>query len=79
MQDRLPSFASDWDGYAGATPMSTAMSTATMPQALSYYGYNTAAFGKRFATRLNNERVFGFRIIDKFLQLRSLVGQVAKL
>ncbi len=34
--------ASDWDGYSGKIPNSTA----TFPQVLSYYGYNTAAFGK---------------------------------
>ena len=39
---QIAEFASDWDGYAGVIPKSTA----TMPQVLSYYGYNTAAFGK---------------------------------
>ena len=39
---QIAEFASDWDGYAGVIPKTTA----TMPQVLSYYGYNTAAFGK---------------------------------
>ena len=39
---QIAELASDWDGYAGVIPKSTA----TMPQVLSYYGYNTAAFGK---------------------------------
>ena len=39
---QIAEFASDWDGYAGVIPKSTA----TMPQVLSYYGYKTAAFGK---------------------------------
>ena len=39
---QIAEFASDWDGYAGVIPKSTA----TMPQVLSHYGYNTAAFGK---------------------------------
>ena len=39
---QIAEFASDWDGYVGKIPKSTA----TFPQVLSYYGYNTAAFGK---------------------------------
>jgi len=39
---QIAEFASDWDGYSGSIPKSTA----TMPQVLSYYGYKTAAFGK---------------------------------
>ena len=39
---QIAEFASDWDGYVGSIPKSTA----TFPQVLSYYGYNTAAFGK---------------------------------
>lgn len=39
---QIAELASDWDGYVGVIPKSTAM----MPQVLSYYGYNTAAFGK---------------------------------
>ena len=39
---QIAEFASDWDGYVGAIPKSTA----TFPQVLSDYGYNTAAFGK---------------------------------
>ena len=39
---QIAEFASDWDGYTGVIPKSTA----TMPQVLSHYGYKTAAFGK---------------------------------
>jgi len=39
---QIAEFASDWDGYVGTIPRSTA----TFPQVLSEYGYNTAAFGK---------------------------------
>jgi len=39
---QIAEFASDWDGYVGVIPKSTA----TFPQVLSFYGYNTAAFGK---------------------------------
>ena len=39
---QIAEFASDWDGYVGVIPKSTS----TFPQVLSYYGYNTAAFGK---------------------------------
>jgi len=39
---QIAEFASDWDGYVGKIPKTTA----TFPQVLSYYGYNTAAFGK---------------------------------
>jgi arylsulfatase A-like enzyme len=39
---QIAEFASDWDGYVGVIPRSTA----TFPQVLSDYGYNTAAFGK---------------------------------
>jgi arylsulfatase A-like enzyme len=39
---QIAEFASDWDGYAGVIPKTTA----TIPQVLSHYGYNTAAFGK---------------------------------
>jgi len=39
---QIAEFASDWDGYVGVIPKTTA----TMPQVLSDYGYNTAAFGK---------------------------------
>ena len=39
---QIAEFAADWDGYVGEIPRSTA----TMPQVLSYYGYDTAAFGK---------------------------------
>jgi arylsulfatase len=39
---QIAEMASDWDGYVGKIPKSTA----TFAQVLSYYGYNTAAFGK---------------------------------
>ena len=39
---QIAEFASDWDGYVGKIPKSTA----TFAQVLSYYGYNTSAFGK---------------------------------
>ena len=39
---QIAEFASGWDGYTGKIPKSTA----TFAQVLSYYGYNTAAFGK---------------------------------
>ena len=39
---QIAELASDWDGYVGKIPKSTA----TFVQVLSYYGYNTAAFGK---------------------------------
>jgi arylsulfatase len=39
---QIAEYASDWDGYVGKIPKSTA----TFAQVLSYYGYNTAAFGK---------------------------------
>jgi arylsulfatase len=39
---QIAELASDWDGYVGKIPKSTA----TVAQVLSYYGYSTAAFGK---------------------------------
>jgi len=39
---QIAELASDWDGYTGKIPRSTA----TFAQVLSDYGYNTAAFGK---------------------------------
>jgi arylsulfatase len=39
---QIAELASDWDGYVGKIPKSTA----TIAQVLSYYGYNTAAIGK---------------------------------
>jgi len=39
---QIAELASDWDGYVGKIPRSTA----TFAQVLSDYGYNTAAFGK---------------------------------
>lgn len=47
---QIAELASDWDGYAGVIPKSTA----TMPQVLSHYGYNTAAFGKWHNTPTTN-------------------------
>jgi len=38
----IAELAADWDGYVGVIPRSAA----TMAQVLSYYGYDTAAFGK---------------------------------
>jgi len=38
----IAEFASDWDGYTGLIPKSTA----TFAQVLSDYGYNTSAYGK---------------------------------
>ena len=39
---QIAEFASDWDGYVGKIPKSTA----TFVQVLSDYGYNTSAYGK---------------------------------
>lgn len=39
---QIAELASDWDGYVGKIPKSAT----TVAQVLSYYGYNTAAFGK---------------------------------
>ena len=39
---QIAELASDWDGYVGLIPKSTS----TFAQVISYYGYNTAAFGK---------------------------------
>jgi arylsulfatase len=47
---QIAEFASDWDGYVGEIPKSTA----TFPQVLSDYGYNTAAFGKWHNTPITN-------------------------
>lgn len=69
---QIAELASDWDGYVGKIPKSTA----TFPQVLSYYGYNTGAFGKwhntpvtdltqlgpfdRFPTGLGFDYFYGF-------------------
>jgi arylsulfatase A-like enzyme len=69
---QIAEFAADWDGYVGEIPKSTA----TFPQILSDYGYNTAAFGKwhntpvtdltklgpfdRFPTGLGFDYFYGF-------------------
>lgn len=47
---QIAELASDWDGYVGVIPKSTA----TVPQVLSEYGYNTAAFGKWHNTPVTN-------------------------
>jgi arylsulfatase len=47
---QIAELASDWDGYVGKIPKSTA----TVAQVLSYYGYNTAAFGKWHNTPITN-------------------------
>lgn len=47
---QIAEFASDWDGYLGKIPRSTA----TFAQVLSYYGYNTSAFGKWHNTPIND-------------------------
>lgn len=39
---QIAEFASDWDGYVGKIPKTTA----TVARVLNEYGYNTAAFGK---------------------------------
>jgi arylsulfatase len=39
---QIAELAADWDGYVGKIPKSTS----TFAQVLSYYGYNTGAFGK---------------------------------
>ena len=38
----ITEFTSDWDGYTGVVPKSTA----TFTQVFSDYGYNTSAYGK---------------------------------
>ncbi len=38
----IAEFASDWDGYIGTIPKSSA----TLAEVLRHYGYNTSAFGK---------------------------------
>jgi arylsulfatase A-like enzyme len=69
---QIAELASDWDGYVGKIPKSAA----TVAQVLSYYGYNTAAFGKwhntpvtdltklgpfdRFPTGLGFDYFYGF-------------------
>jgi len=52
---QIAELASDWDGYVGKIPKSTA----TFAQVLSYYGYNTAAFGKWHNTPVTDITVLG--------------------
>jgi len=52
---QIAELASDWDGYVGKIPKSTA----TFPQVLSYYGYNTAAFGKWHNTPVTSLTTLG--------------------
>lgn len=47
---QIAEFAADFDGYIGEIPKETA----TIPQILSEYGYNTAAFGKWHNTPIVN-------------------------
>lgn len=47
--------ASDWDGYTGVIPRTSA----TLPKVLGYYGYKTAAFGKWHNTPANETTAMG--------------------
>ncbi len=47
--------ATDWDGYLGIIPKTTA----TLPEVLREYGYNTAAFGKWHNTPANETTAMG--------------------
>jgi arylsulfatase len=51
----IAEFASDWDGYIGQIPKSSA----TVVKVLSYYGYNTAAFGKWHNTPVDQATKLG--------------------
>jgi len=53
---QIAELAPNWDGYVGKIPKSMA----TFAQLLSYYGYNTAAFGKlsSILPKSNVERLF---------------------
>ena len=48
-------FASDWDGYIGTIPDTSA----TLAKVLGYYGYNTSAFGKWHNTPANQTTAMG--------------------
>lgn len=52
---QIAELASDWDGYVGKIPKSAA----TLAQVLSYYGYNTAAFGKWHNTPVTDLTTLG--------------------
>jgi len=52
---QIAELASDWDGYVGKIPKSTA----TFAKVLSYYGYNTAAFGKWHNTPVTDVSMAG--------------------
>ena len=52
---QIAELASDWDGYVGKIPKSAA----TFAQVLSYYGYNTAAFGKWHNTPVTDLTILG--------------------
>jgi arylsulfatase len=60
---QIAELASDWDGYVGKIPKSTA----TFAQVLSYYGYNTAAFGKWHNTPITDITRLGFDYFYGFL------------
>ena len=52
---QIAELASDWDGYIGKIPKTTA----TFAQVLSDYGYNTAAFGKWHNTPVTDLTTLG--------------------
>jgi len=52
---QIAEFANDFDGYIGAIPKETA----TIPQILSEYGYNTAALGKWHNTPITDLTTMG--------------------
>lgn len=51
----IAEFASDWDGYIGTIPKTSA----TLAKVLGYYGYNTSAFGKWHNTPANQTTAMG--------------------
>ena len=52
---QIAEFANDWDGYSGVIPKTSA----TIPEVLRYYGYNTAAFGKWHNTPIDATTTMG--------------------